>query len=75
MTLSGLRGRALSRSRHTARSRKTADLVVTLTRAQLLAMLAGGSTDGVQFDGDPKALATITAFTEHPDPGFAIVSA
>jgi alkyl sulfatase BDS1-like metallo-beta-lactamase superfamily hydrolase len=51
-----------------------ADLVVTLTRAQLLAMLGGGGTDGIDFDGDPKTFATITAFTEHPDPGFAIVT-
>jgi alkyl sulfatase BDS1-like metallo-beta-lactamase superfamily hydrolase len=30
-----------------------ADLVVTLTRPQLLAMLGGAGTDGVRFDGDP----------------------
>jgi len=51
-----------------------ADLVVTLTRPQLLAMLGGAGTDGVRFDGDPKTLATITALTDQPDPAFAIVT-
>jgi alkyl sulfatase BDS1-like metallo-beta-lactamase superfamily hydrolase len=51
-----------------------ADLVITLTRAHLLSMLGGGATDGIHFDGDPKTFATITAFTEHPDPAFPIVT-
>jgi alkyl sulfatase BDS1-like metallo-beta-lactamase superfamily hydrolase len=51
-----------------------ADLVITLTRPQLLAMLGGTGTDGVRFDGDPKILATITALTDQPDPAFAIVT-
>jgi alkyl sulfatase BDS1-like metallo-beta-lactamase superfamily hydrolase len=51
-----------------------ADLVVTLTHPQLLAMLGGAGTDGVRFDGDPKTLATITALTDQPDPAFAIVT-
>ena len=51
-----------------------ADLTVTLTRPQLLAMLGGGSTDGVQFDGDPKVLATIIGLTDQPDPAFPIVT-
>lgn len=51
-----------------------ADLVVTLTKAQLLGMLAGGSPDGVQFDGDPTTFAMIAGFTDDPDPGFAIVT-
>jgi alkyl sulfatase BDS1-like metallo-beta-lactamase superfamily hydrolase len=51
-----------------------ADLVVTLTRPQLLAMLGGAGTDGVQFDGDPKTFAMIAGLTDEPDPGFAIVT-
>jgi len=51
-----------------------ADLVVTLTKAQLLGMLAGGSPDGVRFDGDPKTFAMIVGFTDDPDPSFAIVT-
>ena len=51
-----------------------ADLVITLTRPQLLTVLGGAGTEGVRFDGDPKALATITALTEQPHPAFAIVT-
>ncbi|HET9972737.1 MAG TPA: alkyl sulfatase dimerization domain-containing protein [Streptosporangiaceae bacterium] len=51
-----------------------ADLVVTLTRPQVLAMLGGAGTDGVQFDGDPKTFATIAALTDQPDPAFAIIT-
>jgi alkyl sulfatase BDS1-like metallo-beta-lactamase superfamily hydrolase len=51
-----------------------ADLVVTLTRPQLLAMLGGAGIDSVQFDGDPKIFATIAGLTDQPDPAFAIVT-
>ena len=51
-----------------------ADLVVTLTRPQLLALLGGAGTDGVRFDGDPKIFATIAGLTDQPDPAFAIVT-
>ncbi len=51
-----------------------ADLTVTLTRPQLLAMLGGAGTDRVRFDGDPKVFATIAGFTDEPDPMFAIVT-
>jgi alkyl sulfatase BDS1-like metallo-beta-lactamase superfamily hydrolase len=51
-----------------------ADLVVTLTRPQLLATLGGAGTDGVQFDGDPKVFATIAGLTDQPDPAFRIVT-
>jgi linear primary-alkylsulfatase len=51
-----------------------ADLTITLTRAQLLAMLGGAGADGVRFDGDPKVFATIAGLTDEPDPTFAIVT-
>jgi len=51
-----------------------ADLVITLTRPRLLAMLGGAGTDGVQFDGDPKAFTTIASLTDQPDPAFPIVT-
>jgi linear primary-alkylsulfatase len=51
-----------------------ADLAITLTHRQLLAMLGGAGTDGVQFDGDPKVFATIAGLTDQPDPAFAIVT-
>jgi alkyl sulfatase BDS1-like metallo-beta-lactamase superfamily hydrolase len=59
---------------HPTSRTEPADLIVTLTRPQLLAMLGGAGTNGVQFDGDPKTFATITAFTDQPDPAFAIVT-
>jgi len=51
-----------------------ADLVVTLTHPQLLAMLGGAGTDGVRFDGEEKVLTTIISLTDQPDPAFAIVT-
>lgn len=51
-----------------------ADLTVTLTRPQLLAMLGGEGTDGVRFDGDPKVFATIAGMADQPDPNFAIIT-
>jgi alkyl sulfatase BDS1-like metallo-beta-lactamase superfamily hydrolase len=53
---------------------KAADLAVTLTKPQLLAMLAGAGTDGAELDGDPKTFATIAGFTDEPDPSFATVT-
>ena len=51
-----------------------ADLTITLTRQQLLAMVGGAGTQGVEFDGDPKLFATIASLTDEPDPNFAIVT-
>lgn len=51
-----------------------ADLVITLTRRQLLALLAGRGTDGVVFDGDANVFRTIASLTDQPDPAFAIVT-
>ena len=59
---------------HPTNANQPADLVVTLTKPQLLGMLAGAGVDGVQFDGDPKTFATIAGFTDEPDPSFAIVT-
>ena len=57
----------------TARS-ESADLVITLTRAQLMGMLIGHEPDGVTFDGDPATLTTILSLTDQPDPAFTIVT-
>lgn len=57
----------------TARA-EPADLVITLTRPQLLAVLGGAGTSGVRFEGDPRILATITGFADRPDPAFPIVT-
>jgi alkyl sulfatase BDS1-like metallo-beta-lactamase superfamily hydrolase len=50
-----------------------ADLTITLTKPELLAMLAGGGVDGVQFDGDPSVFSGIAAFADAPDSRFNIV--
>ena len=59
---------------HPTSRTKDADLTVTLTKPQLLGMLGGAGTNGIQFDGDPKTFATIAGLTDHPDPNFAIVT-
>jgi hypothetical protein len=40
----------------------------------LLALLGGASTNGIQFDGDPKIFAMIASLTDQPDPNFVIVT-
>ncbi|WP_122818240.1 alkyl/aryl-sulfatase [Nocardioides pantholopis] len=51
-----------------------ADLTVTLTHAQLLGLVAGAGTDGVQLDGDHAVLSTILGLVDEPDPAFPIVT-
>ena len=51
-----------------------ADLVVTLTRQNLLTAIGRGNTDGLQVEGDPAAFTTILGFTDEPDTSFAIVT-
>jgi alkyl sulfatase BDS1-like metallo-beta-lactamase superfamily hydrolase len=51
-----------------------ADLTITLTRQQLLAMVGGAGTQGVKFDGDATMFATIVGLTDEPDRNFAIVT-
>jgi alkyl sulfatase BDS1-like metallo-beta-lactamase superfamily hydrolase len=52
----------------------SADLVVTLTRPQLLALLGGAGTGGVEFDGDPNLLSTLVSLTDQPDQAFNIIT-
>jgi alkyl sulfatase BDS1-like metallo-beta-lactamase superfamily hydrolase len=51
-----------------------ADLAITLTRPQLLAMLAGAGADGVHLAGHRQVFDIIAGFTDQPDPAFAIVT-
>jgi alkyl sulfatase BDS1-like metallo-beta-lactamase superfamily hydrolase len=51
-----------------------ADLTISLTRAQLAGLLASGSTQAVQADGDLGVLKTLIDLTDAPDPNFAIVT-
>jgi alkyl sulfatase BDS1-like metallo-beta-lactamase superfamily hydrolase len=57
-------------TRHTPQ----ADLTVTLTHPQLLALLASGSLDGIETSGDRSVLGTLMSLTDEPDPNFAIVT-
>ncbi|MGD9527084.1 alkyl/aryl-sulfatase [Pseudonocardia sp.] len=59
---------------HPTTRKLPADLVVTLTRPQLLALLAGQGSDGVVFEGDAGVLHTVLSLTDQPDPSFAIVT-
>jgi alkyl sulfatase BDS1-like metallo-beta-lactamase superfamily hydrolase len=51
-----------------------ADLVVKLTKPQLLGLLAGSGTDTVTMDGDVTAITRIVELTDAPDPAFTIVT-
>ena len=51
-----------------------ADLSFTLTKPQLLAMLAGGGLEGVEHQGDPGALQRLLSVLETPAVNFAIVT-
>jgi alkyl sulfatase BDS1-like metallo-beta-lactamase superfamily hydrolase len=59
---------------HPTRRTEPADLVITLTRTQLLAMLGGAGHDGITFEGDPGTLTTILSATDEPDAAFNIVT-
>jgi alkyl sulfatase BDS1-like metallo-beta-lactamase superfamily hydrolase len=51
-----------------------ADLVLTLSKAQLLGLLGGGGLDGIEHSGNPAVLARLVSFLDVPDPDFAIVT-
>ncbi|WP_328474823.1 MBL fold metallo-hydrolase [Actinoplanes sp. NBC_00393] len=61
-------------SHHPTSRLSDADLVITLTKPQLLGMLGGAGSSGVRFDGDPKVFTMIAGLTDEPDPRFAIVT-
>lgn len=58
---------------HPTAREEPADLVITLTKPELVALI-GGNTDGIQFEGDPTTLQTILSLVEAPQPNFAIVT-
>ena len=59
---------------HPTSAGRGADLAVTLTRPQLLALLTAGSADGVEMVGDAGVLGRLQSLTDAPDPDFAIVT-
>lgn len=50
------------------------DLSLTLTKPQLLGMLAGKGLGGITYDGDLGGLKRMQAYLDAPDPRFAIVT-
>ncbi|OPC77720.1 alkyl/aryl-sulfatase [Embleya scabrispora] len=48
-------------------------LSLTLTKAQLLGVLAGKGFDGVEVEGDPQVFARLVALLDTLDPDFAVV--
>ncbi|WP_280479943.1 alkyl/aryl-sulfatase [Nocardia cyriacigeorgica] len=53
--------------------RGAADLTLTMTKPQLLALLTGKS-EGVEFEGDHSVLTTLVGLLDTPDPKFPIVT-
>ena len=51
-----------------------AELTVTLTKPELLALLAGEKPEGADFAGDTELLPKLLGLLDAPDPGFAIVT-
>jgi alkyl sulfatase BDS1-like metallo-beta-lactamase superfamily hydrolase len=51
-----------------------ADLTLTLSKAQLLGLLAGHGLDGIEHAGDPAVLSRLMRLLDAPDPAFAIVT-
>jgi alkyl sulfatase BDS1-like metallo-beta-lactamase superfamily hydrolase len=56
------------------RTPATADLTLTLTKPQLLGVLAGHGLDGIEHAGDPAVLGKLVALLDTPDPAFPIVT-
>jgi alkyl sulfatase BDS1-like metallo-beta-lactamase superfamily hydrolase len=50
------------------------DLSLTLTKPQLLGMLAGKGLSGIAYEGDPDAFKRLLGHLDAPDPKFAIVT-
>ncbi|MCZ4578269.1 MBL fold metallo-hydrolase [Gordonia amicalis] len=59
---------------HSTRRQDPADLVVTLTKRDLLGLLTGTAASGATLEGDTSAISTITGLVDDPNPGFAIVT-
>jgi len=53
---------------------QAADLTITLTKPQLLQLLATAKPDGLDTSGDPAILARLMSLIDNPNPDFAIVT-
>lgn len=47
---------------------------LTLTKAQLLALLAGEDPEDIEHTGDLGVLRTLLSVLDKPDPDFAVVT-
>jgi alkyl sulfatase BDS1-like metallo-beta-lactamase superfamily hydrolase len=56
------------------RTRVKADLTLSLTKPQLLGLLAGRGLDGIEHTGDPAVLTRLLALLDTSDPAFPIVT-
>lgn len=52
----------------------TADLTLTMTKAQLLTAVSGGGFEGITMKGDESLLQTFVDLLDTPDPQFPIVT-
>jgi alkyl sulfatase BDS1-like metallo-beta-lactamase superfamily hydrolase len=59
---------------HPTRRSPKADLTLSLTHPQLLALLASGSLEGVDASGDLGVIQTLVSLTDEPDASFPIVT-
>jgi alkyl sulfatase BDS1-like metallo-beta-lactamase superfamily hydrolase len=50
------------------------DLTITMTKPQLLGLLAGHGLNGAKQEGDPNTIHRLLALLDEPDPGFAIIT-
>ncbi len=51
-----------------------ADLTLTLTKPQLLGLLAGHGLDGIEHTGEPAALSKLMGLLDTPDPAFPVIT-
>ena len=54
--------------------KRSADLTVTLTKPQLLQLLATANPDGIDMSGDAAVVGRLMSLVDNPDPDFAIVT-
>jgi alkyl sulfatase BDS1-like metallo-beta-lactamase superfamily hydrolase len=56
------------------RTQAAADLTLTLTKPQLLGLLAGHGLDGIEHTGKPAVLSKLMGLLDTPDPAFPIIT-
>ena len=59
---------------HPTTGNQAADLTITLTKPELLQLLATAKPGGIDTSGDPAVLGRLMSLIDNPDPDFAIVT-